>query len=211
MVAFKMVVLLGATMGAKVLAEFAFTLGRTARGVFSRPVAATTTAVVMVVDLVFAFSARDELVVVVVFVRAILGVLAALVVQMLGFRAMHVARFLRLAFRVCLVGPSALLVLLKVLEMAVFTATIMMGLAFSTIRVIGLIPAPLMMRVGTYLSFVAVFEFLAHLVLRRASNFLLALDLKRAIVESGVKNRFEILGEQIKRLVDKFSPALDVL
>jgi hypothetical protein len=62
--------------------------------------------------------------------------------------------------------------------MAVFMATIVMGLAFLTIRVIGLIPAPLMMRVGTYLLFVAVFEFLAHLVLRRASNLLLALELK---------------------------------
>ncbi len=100
-----MVILLGATFGAEVLPEFAFALGRTARGVFSRPVAATTTAVVMVVDLVFAFSARNKLVVVVVFVRAILGVLAALVVRMLGFRAMHVARFLCLAFRVRLVGP----------------------------------------------------------------------------------------------------------
>ncbi len=100
MVAFKIVILLGATFGAEVLAEFAFALGRTARGVFSRPVTATTTVVVMVVNLVFAFSARDELVVVVVFVRAILGVLAALVVRMLGFRAMHVARFLRLSFRV---------------------------------------------------------------------------------------------------------------
>ncbi len=98
-----MLILLGATFGAEVLAEFAFALGRTARGVFSRPVAATTITVVMVVDLVFAFSTRDELVVV-VFVRAILVVLAALVVRMLGFRAMHVARFLRLSFRVCLVG-----------------------------------------------------------------------------------------------------------
>jgi hypothetical protein len=141
----------------------------------------------------------------------ILGVLAALVVRMLGFRAMHVARFLCLAFRVCLVGPSALLVLLKVLEMAVFTATIVMGLAFLTIRVIGLIPAPLMMSIGTYLSFVAVFEFLAHLVSCRASNLLLTLELKQAIVESGIKNCFEILGEQIERLVDKFLPASDVL
>ncbi len=89
-----MVVLLGATFGAEVLPEFAFALGRTARGVFSRPLAATTIAVVMVVDLVFAFSARNELVVVVVFVCANLGVLAALVVRMLGFRAMHVAWFL---------------------------------------------------------------------------------------------------------------------
>ncbi len=186
-----MVVLLGATFGTEVLAEFAFALGRTACGVFSRPVAATTIMVVMVVDLVFVFSACNELVVV-VFVCAILEVLAALVVQMLGFRAMHVARFLRLAFRVCLVGPSALLVLLKVLEMAVFTATIVMGLAFSTIRVIVLIPAPLMMRVGMYLSSVVVFKFLAHLVLCRASNLLLALELKQAIVESGVKNCFEI-------------------
>jgi hypothetical protein len=56
-----------------------------------------------------------------------------------------------------------------------------------------------------------VFEFLSHLVSRRALNLLLALELKRAILESGVKNRFEILGEQIEHLVDEFSPASDVL
>jgi hypothetical protein len=120
---------------------------------------------------------------------------------MLGFRAMHVARFLRLAFRDRLVGPSALLVLLKVLEMAVFMATIVMGL----------IPLPLMMRIGTYLSFVVVFEFLAHLISRRGSNLFLALELKQAIVESGVKNCFEILGKRIERLVNEFLHASDIL
>ncbi len=75
-----MVILWGATFSAEDLIELTFALGRTARGFFGRPIATTTTAVIMVVDLVFTFSTQDKLVVVVAFVRIVLGILAALII-----------------------------------------------------------------------------------------------------------------------------------
>ena len=58
---------------------------------------------------------------------------------------------------------------------------------------------------------VMLFKFLVHLILRKASNLLLALELKQAIAEFGIKNFFKVLSKQIEHLVDEFLPTLDVL
>jgi hypothetical protein len=56
------------------------------------------------------------------------------------------------------------------------TATIMTNICL-------VIPTHLMMHAGMHLLFVALFEFLVHLVLCRLSYLLLTLELKQAVAE----------------------------